>query len=342
MTSSQPLNRAWRVAILGATGAVGRTFLECLERSDLPIAELRVLASPRSAGKRLRFRDRELEVKAVGPESFEGADLALCSAGAAVSEEWAPRILAAGAWVVDNSSRWRMDPSVPLLVPEVNGHNFPKDRSIIANPNCSTIQLVVALKPLDRAFGLTRVFVSTYQSASGAGQKGMRALEAELSTGTADTAVFPRQLMSNVVPQVDVLFADGWSREEVKMLEETRKILERPELPVHPTCVRVPVRIAHSEAVTVLLSRGVSRAELEEVFRSAPGVVWHEANDAYPTPLECAGDDAVHVGRLRLDRADPSVVHFWVVADNLRKGAALNAVQIAARLHRLEGNPPAA
>jgi aspartate-semialdehyde dehydrogenase len=330
---------AWTVAVLGATGAVGRTMLSCLETSALSVRELRALASPRSAGAALSFRGRPVVVEAVGPRSFEGVDLALFSAGGAASGEWAPIARDLGAWVVDNSSRWRMDPAVPLVVPEVNPQAIPERRALIANPNCSTIQLVVALEPLRKRFGLRRVVVSTYQSASGKGQTGLRALQEERRDGTASASVFPGRLLDNVLPQCDVFLEDGYTREEEKMILEARKIFDLPELAVHPTCVRVPVEVSHSEAVYLETERPVSLGEAREALGAAPGIRLLDDPEAslFPTPLNAAGTDPVWVGRIRVDRSDPRGLYLWVVADNLRKGAALNAVQIAELLWEREG-----
>lgn len=331
---------AWTIGILGATGAVGRTFLDCLETAPLEIERLVLTASPRSEGVRLPFRGVEQTVHAASLEQFEGCDLVLCSAGARAAGEWAEPLAAAGMWVVDNSSRYRMDPRVPLIVPEVNRHRMPpadgSEGRLIANPNCSTIQLAVALAPLDRRFGLRRVAVSTYQSAAGKGQVGIDAFQRETKGETPPAGVFPTRLHENVIPQVDIVLDDGWTREEEKMLNESRKILDRPDLPVHVTCVRVPVLLAHSEAVYVELEREFTLAEVEETLGGAEGIHLHGPNleTRYPTPYEAAGSDPVWIGRLRRDRSDPKGLYLWIVADNLRKGAALNAVQIAGALWR--------
>ncbi len=338
---SQVDGRAWRVAIFGATGAVGRTMLTCLEASPIQVRELVLLASPRSAGTRFAFRGREVAVQAVREELFRGVDVALFSAGGTASGEWAPRACAAGAGVIDNSSRWRMDPAVPLVVPEVNAAALTPRRTarpdggahgaLIANPNCSTIQLVVALEPIRRAFGLERVVLATYQSASGKGQTGIQALAEERAEGRARTAAFPAPLLGNVIPQVDVFLDDGFTREEEKTILETRKILGLPGLSVHPTCVRVPVDVGHSEAVYLETTVPASAAAARTVLADAPGITLVHDNDTppFPTPLLTAGTDAVWVGRVRQDRCEPRGLHLWVVSDNLRKGAATNAVQIA-------------
>lgn len=331
----------YAVAIFGATGAVGRTMIERLETSPIGVRELRLLASPRSEGTVLAFRGEPVVVREVQAESFDRVDVALFSAGGAASGIWAPIACARGAAVIDNSSRWRMDPAVPLIVPEVNRQALPSRRrtgadgtrgTLIANPNCSTIQLVVALEPLRRRFGLRRVFVATYQSASGRGETGRAALEEERRTGApASNGAFPGPLLGNVLPQVDAILDDGWTREEEKTLLETRKILGQPELWVHTTCARVPVDVAHSEAVFIECVDEVDLEEARRALRTAEGVVLVEGtgHPPYPTALGAAGTDMVWVGRLRTDRSDPRGLHLWVVADNLRKGAATNALQIA-------------
>jgi aspartate-semialdehyde dehydrogenase len=349
MNATSNETRAWRVAILGATGMVGRTMLTCLASSSIRVREVVLLASPRSAGTVLTFRGEDISVQAVSAELFRGIDLALFSAGAAASGEWAPIACAAGAGVVDNSSRWRMDPAVPLVVPEVNAHVLPPRRAarkdggtqgaLIANPNCSTIQLVVALEPIRRAFGLERVVLATYQSASGRGQTGLRALEEERVRGHARSNTFPAPLLGNVIPQCDVLLDDGYTREEEKTILETRKILGLPELAVHPTCVRVPVDVSHAEAVYLETMRPATAAEARAVLAGAPGIVLVGESETppFPTPLAATGTDAVWVGRVRSDRCEPRGLHLWVVADNLRKGAATNAVQIAELWWEREG-----
>lgn len=341
--------RAWRVAVLGATGMVGRTMLTRLESSSIRVAEVVPLASPRSAGMTLTFRGEDVAVRTVSEAVFHGVDLALFSAGAAASGEWAPRACAAGAGVVDNSSRWRMDPAVPLMVPEVNASALPPRRlarddggaqgALIANPNCATIQLVVALEPIRLAFGLERVFLATYQSASGKGQTGIQALREERATGRAHTTAFPTPLLGNVIPQCDIFLDDGYTREEEKTILETRKILGMPGLAVHPTCVRVPVEIGHAEAVYIETTRPASAAAARAVLAGAPGVVLVADSETppFPTPLAVAGTDPVWVGRVRADRCNPCGLHLWVVADNLRKGAATNAVQIAEAWWEREG-----
>ena len=317
-----------RVAVLGATGAVGRTMLKVLEERHFPADELVLLASERSAGEVLRCRGRDWTVQAVNAGAFEGCDVALFSAGATRSREWAAIAAEAGAVVIDNSSAWRMDPQVPLVVPEVNGarvHDPP--RGIIANPNCATIQLVVALEALRRAAGLERVVVTTFQSVSGAGNKGIAALDAELQGGNSTESPFVAPIAHNVLPYIGARAADGWNEEEEKIRQETRKILEQPELPVAATCVRVPVRVGHSISATVQTAQPLNAAAVSDALRAMENLVYCADKD--PLPLHAAGQDAVYVGHVRIDRDLPNTVHMWVVADNLRKGAATNAVQIA-------------
>jgi aspartate-semialdehyde dehydrogenase len=318
-----------RVAVLGATGAVGRTMLNILEQRAFPAAELLPLASERSAGSRLTWRGREWVVAEPSAQAFRGCDVALFSAGAARSRQWAPVAAAAGAVVIDNSSAWRMDPQVPLVVPEVNG-GAAADRplGIIANPNCATIQLVIALAALHRAAPLARVLVTTLQSVSGAGQKGLDALRTELAGGTSAGTPFAGRIAGNVIPSIGPRGADGWNEEEQKIREETRKILDLPALHVSATCVRVPVETGHSIAATVEFERALPPADARAALQAMSGIRMHDdASD--PFPCDVAGADDVCVGRLRADPDRPDVLHLWIVADNLRKGAATNAVQIA-------------
>jgi aspartate-semialdehyde dehydrogenase len=319
-----------KVAVLGATGAVGRTMLRVLEER-MPAAEAVVpLASARSAGAVVRWRGRDWRVEAPAPGVFRGCRVALFSAGGALSREWAPVAAGEGAVVVDNSSAWRMDPQVPLVVPEVNGDRAAdRPKGIIANPNCSTIQLVLPLEAFRRTAGLARVVVSTYQSVSGAGQKGLRAYRAELEGGTDPESPFPARIVGNVIPRIGGARPGGWTEEEEKMRAETRKILGLPALPVVATCVRVPVRVGHSVSAMIELERDLAMPEAEAALRAMPGVelVADQAPD--PVPDQVAGTDVVRVGRLRRDPDQPNVYHMWIVADNLRKGAATNAVQIA-------------
>ncbi len=333
----------YTTAVLGATGLVGRALLRILEERDFPADRVIALASERSAGSTLPFRGDELTVRRAGPDAFDGVDLVLSSAGGAVSRELLPEAAARGAVSIDNTSAYRMDDEVPLVVPEVNRHRIGdyRGRRIIANPNCSTIQLVVALKPLHDAFGLRRVVVSTYQGVSGAGAAAVNEMfeetRAALGHEPYERSVFPRPIAFNPLPQIDVFLEDGETKEEWKMRVETPKILEAP-VPLHATCVRVPVQVGHSEAVWIETDRAIDPAEAREVLQSSPGieVVDRPANppgdDAYPTAAETAGTDPVYVGRIRRDPTVARGLAFWVVADNLRKGAALNAVQVAEEL----------
>ncbi len=318
-----------RVAVLGATGAVGRTMLRVLEER-LPGVELLPLASARSRGRTLDFDGREWEVDSPREGVFEGCAVALFSAGADLSREWAPRAAAEGAVVVDNSSAWRMDPDVPLVVPEVNaGAAARRPKGIVANPNCSTIQLVVPLEAIRRAAGLTRVVASTYQSVSGAGQKGIDAYRAERAGGSSDASPFPGAIDGNVIPRIGPLLDTGWTQEEEKMRSETRKILDAPDLAVAATCVRVPVEIGHAVAVAVETERPLTVEGAAEALRSMPGLRYMDGAGGDPMPRMEAGRDDIVVGRLRSDPDRPHVLHMWIVADNLRKGAATNTVQIA-------------
>ncbi|CAN5745410.1 aspartate-semialdehyde dehydrogenase [soil metagenome] len=320
------------VAILGATGAVGRTMLKVLAERSFPVEKLTLLASPRSAGSVIRWGGRDHEVRAPAAGVFRGVDVALFSAGAERSREWALRAAEEGAIVVDNSSAWRMDEGVPLVVPEVNSEAIAERRKgIIANPNCSTIQVVVALRPLHAAAGLRRVVLTTFQSVSGAGEKGMAALRGERE-GSNAASPFTRAIDGNAVPQIGDFDDQGWSEEERKMIHEPRKILSLPHLQVAPTCVRVPVEKGHAVQMAVEMERDMPLEEARRTLAEAPGIMLSDLAEAFPTPREIAGRDEVFVGRLRADPDRPNVLHLWVVADNLRKGAATNAVQIAERL----------
>jgi aspartate-semialdehyde dehydrogenase len=328
------------VAICGATGLVGQEFLRILEQRDFPVKELRALASERSVGKRVSFKGEQVPVQVARREAFRGVDVALFSAGGAASRELAPQAAAEGAVVVDNSSAWRMEPGVPLVVPEVNAADIAEHRGIIANPNCSTIQMVVALNPLHRVSPLRRVIVDTYQSVSGAGGKGIRELRtqvADLQAGRpATVAAMPHPIAFNVIPQVDVAMPDGYYKEEWKMIHETRKIMHAPDLAVSATCVRVPVEVSHSEAVHAEFERPIGPAEARAILSEAPGVVVIDdpTQSQYPLAIEAAGRDEVFVGRIRQDASHPNGLALWIVSDNVRKGAALNAVQIAEALVR--------
>jgi aspartate-semialdehyde dehydrogenase len=321
------------VALLGATGAVGRTMLQVLAERKLPVDRLTLLASPRSAGRSIDWGGRSWTCAVAEPGAFRGVDYALFSAGADRSREWGPVAAEEGAIVVDNSSAWRMDPQVPLVVPEVNADAArDRPRGIIANPNCSTIQMVVALEAIRQAAGLVRVVASSYQSVSGAGETGRDALRAELERGTVDGSPFARPIAGNVIPQIGDFDAEGWTGEERKMINETRKILSLPDLPVAATCVRVPVEVGHSVQVMAETERELSVDEARRALAAFPGVIVADDAAGYPTPRETAGRDEVFVGRIRKDPYLPRTLHLWVVADNLRKGAATNAVQIVEAL----------
>jgi aspartate-semialdehyde dehydrogenase len=321
-----------RVAILGATGAVGRTMLQVLEERAFEAEAVIPLASARSAGSTVAWRGREWTVREPSARAFRDCDVALFSAGASRSREWGPVAAAAGAIVIDNSSAWRMDPGVPLVVPEVNAAAIgERPRGIIANPNCATIQLVLPLAALHAAAGLERVVATTFQSVSGAGHRGVAALEAELAGDSAEDSPFVGRIAGNVIPWIGARGDDGWNEEEVKVRLETRKILGLPKLRVSATCVRVPVRVGHSIAATVELASPLPREAALAAMRGWPGMVVHDQGSD-PLPGDVAGSDPVHVGHVRVDPDDPRVLHLWIVADNLRKGAATNAVQIAERL----------
>ncbi len=317
-------------AVVGATGLVGRTMLRVLEERNMPVESLKLLASANSAGKKVRWKGKTHTVEELREDSFTGVDIALFSAGASISRRFAPIAAAAGAVAIDNSSAWRMEKGVPLVVPEVNPHALAKHRGIIANPNCSTIQLVVALKPLHDAFGLKRVVVSTYQAVSGAGQSAVDQLMAELKGKEPAKRKFSRQAAFNTIFHS---FLDGndYSEEEVKMMNETRKIMELPKLAATMTCVRIPTTAGHAESVNVEFEKPATPARVRALLRKTPGVVVMDdvAQDIYPTVLDVDDRDEVLVGRIRKDASQPNTLNMWVVGNNVRKGAATNAVQIA-------------
>jgi len=331
------MTKSFRVAIVGATGAVGRKFIEVLEKRRFPVAAMTLYASPNSVGKVLHFGGKPHRLVGLAPESVEPFDFAFFSAGSSVSREYAPRFAEKGAVVIDNSSAWRMDPGTPLIVPEVNGAEIAKQKGIIANPNCSTIQMVVALKPLHDAAGIRRIVVSTYQAVSGAGGRALAEFDEEvrsdfLKDGLSRRTIFPRPIAFNCIPQVpqkDAYLPTGYTIEETKMIEETRKILGDASIRVAATCVRVPVRNGHSESVNIETERKLTAAEAVAILKKSPGVVVSETPEAFPTPLEVSGRDETFVGRVREDATVPNGLHLWIVADNILKGAALNAVQIA-------------
>jgi aspartate-semialdehyde dehydrogenase len=326
------------VAVVGATGAVGTEMIEVLEERKFPVTRLVPLASTRSAGGMVTFEGNEVLIEVLTKDSFAGVDIALFSAGAELSREFAPIAVKAGAVVIDNSAAWRMAPEVPLVVPEVNAHDIQRHKGIIANPNCSTIQMVVALKPLHDQARIKRIVVTTFQSVSGTGKEAMDELMAEcqdlLSFKEASPKVYPYQIAFNCLPQIDDFLPSGYTKEEMKMVHETRKIMGDQSIHVTATTVRVPVYVGHSEAINIETEQKVSANEARALLSTAPGVLLYDdpAHKIYPMPLEVAGKDEVYVGRIREDESIANGLNLWVVADNLRKGAALNAVQIAEHL----------
>jgi len=332
----------YNVAVVGATGAVGEEMREVLEERQFLVDELRLLASERSAGQALQFKNRMIRVEVLTEDSFKGIDIALFSAGGSVSAKFAPAAVAAGSVVVDNTAYFRMEPDIPLVVPELNSREIAayKNRGIIANPNCSTIQMVVALKPIHDAARIKRVVVSTYQSVSGAGRKAMEELSQQVAAlfngWDLKKEKFPHQIAFNCIPHIDTFVEGGYTKEELKMINETRKVLGEPSLRVTATTVRVPVFCSHSESVNIETEKKLTAADVKAILREAPGVVVADEpeNNVYPMPIDAIGKDATFVGRIREDDSVPNGINLWVVADNLRKGAALNAVQIAEILIR--------
>ncbi|WP_100010911.1 aspartate-semialdehyde dehydrogenase [Lentibacillus sediminis] len=337
---------AYNLAVVGATGAVGQKIIEMLEDKDFPVQTLKLLSSERSAGKTITFKNTEITVEAAVPESFDGVDIALFSAGGSVSKQLAPEAVKRGAVVVDNTSAFRMDEKVPLVVPEVNEGDIQHHQGIIANPNCSTIQMVAALKPIQAAFGLNRVIVSTYQAVSGAGNQANLELEtqsrdylegnemkAELLPVKGDEKHYP--IAFNALPQIDVFQENGYTFEEMKMINETKKIMHAEDLSVAATCVRLPFFTSHAESVYVEVEKaGLQVADLWDVLKDAEGIILEDdpATQTYPTPQSAANKEEVFVGRVRKDLNDDNGFHLWVVSDNLIKGAAWNTIQIAERL----------
>jgi aspartate-semialdehyde dehydrogenase len=334
MSSNQ---KKYNVAIAGATGAVGGAMLDVLQRKNFPVGELRLLASERSIGKKIVFNGQEISVQLLSKDAFTGIDVALFSAGAARSLEFAPAAAAAGAVVIDNSSAFRMDPEVPLVVPEVNPHAIAQytKRGIIANPNCSTIQMLVALKPIYDKVGIKRLVISTYQAVSGTGAKAIDELKAQVLAYAAglpmEHKVYPHQIAFNCLPQIDSFLDNGYTKEEMKMVNETRKIFEDDTIGITATTVRVPVFYGHSEAVNIETRQKISAAEVKELLSHAPGVqlVDEPTLSRYPMAIDCEGKFETLVGRIREDESIANGINMWVVSDNILKGAALNAVQIA-------------
>jgi len=332
----------YNIAVVGATGAVGEQMREVLQERLFPVGDLRLLASERSAGQFLDFNERRVRVEVLREDSFEGIDIALFSAGSSVSDKFAPLAVASGSVVIDNTSRFRMESDVPLVVPEVNPKEIAKYESsgIVANPNCSTIQMVVALKPIHDAARVRRVVVSSYQSASGAGRLAMDELSQQtlaLFNGKEITnEKFPHQLAFNCIPHIDVFLDGGYTKEELKIIQETRKILGEPSLRVTATAVRVPVFCGHSESVNIETEKKLTAQDVRAILREAPGILVCDdpKNNIYPMAIDAVGTDVTLVGRIREDDSVPNGINLWIVADNLRKGAALNAVQIAEILIR--------
>ena len=332
-------NKKYNVAIAGATGAVGGAMLDVLERRNFPLNELRLLASPRSVGKEITFKGKKIAVQLLSKDAFEGIDIALFSAGGDRSIEFAPAAASAGAVVIDNSSAFRMDPEIPLVIPEVNPHAIAgyKKRGIIANPNCSTIQMLVALKPIHDKVGIKRIVVSTYQAVSGTGTPAIEELDQQVKDYANSTAlkneVYPHQIAFNCLPHIDVFLDNGYTKEEMKMVNETRKIFEDDTIGVTATTVRVPVYYGHSEAINIETKQKISAEEVKALLSNAPGVTVTDdpSKNIYPLATDCAGKFDTFVGRIREDESIANGINMWVVSDNILKGAALNTIQIAER-----------
>jgi aspartate-semialdehyde dehydrogenase len=342
--------KKYNVGVVGATGLVGREMVRMLEKQNFPVANLRLFASQRSRGKTLKFKGKEIVVEELTPSSFKVSspgekpslqarlDIALFSAGGSISKEYAPIAAQEGVFVIDNSSAWRMDPEVPLVVPEINSHTLSKDKKIIANPNCSTIQMVVVLAPLHRKARIKRIVVSTYQAVSGAGQKAVVELEEQVSAIASGKKVkpmvFPHQIAYNCIPQIDVFLENGYTKEEMKMVNETKKIIEDDSIAITATCVRVPVFRGHSEAVNIETEKKITPEEARQILKKTEGVVVVDdiSKLKYPLPTKAADSDEIFVGRIREDQSISNGLNMWIVSDNLLKGAALNAVQIGEEL----------
>ncbi|TYR82771.1 aspartate-semialdehyde dehydrogenase [Priestia megaterium] len=343
------MTRELHVAVVGATGAVGQQMIKTLQERNFPVGKLTLLSSARSAGKKLLFNGQEVVVQEATPDSFEGVDIALFSAGGSISKALAPEAVKSGAIVVDNTSAYRMDENVPLVVPEVNEEALKTHNGIIANPNCSTIQMVAALQPLREAYGLSKVLVSTYQAVSGAGAAAINELKEQAKAILEDKEFTPEilpvggdkkhyQIAFNAIPQIDKFQDNGFTFEEMKMINETKKIMNMPELPVAATCVRLPVVTGHSESVYIEIEKdGVTVADVKKLLADAPGIVLQDdpENQVYPMPADCVGKRDVFVGRIRKDLDRDNGFHMWIVSDNLLKGAAWNSVQIAESLIKL-------
>lgn len=332
------MEKKYKLAVAGATGAVGREMLKTLHERKFPVEKVIALASARSAGNVVPYGDEELVVQELKEDSFAGLDLALFSAGGSVSAKFAPHAAHAGCVVIDNSAAWRMDPRCPLVVPEVNPDALAKQQGIIANPNCSTIQMVVVLKPIMDAVGISRVIVSTYQAVSGTGQKGIEELERQVRNlfngRDTENHVYPHRIAFNIIPHIDIFLDNDYTREEMKMVNETKKILDDPHIRVTATCARVPVFYSHSESVNIETRKKLSARDCRALLAQAPGVkvLDNPAEKIYPMPVDATGEDAAYVGRIRNDESIENGLNMWIVSDNIRKGAALNAVQIAEAL----------
>ena len=328
-------DKKYNVAVLGATGVVGKEIFKVLEERNFPIGKMLPLASSRTAGSEVVFKGKTLKVELAGKDSFKDIDVALFSAGASISKDLAPYAVKAGAVVIDNTSHFRMDPDVPLVVPEVNAHAIKRHNGIIANPNCSTAQMVVVLKPIHDAYKIKRVVVSTYQAVSGWGKEAVDELTQQIKSWAEgkplETKILPKQIAFNVVPQIDSFVESGYTKEELKMINETKKIMEDDSIAITATTVRVPVFIGHSEAVNLELVKACEASDVRELLSKAPGVrvIDNPSKKEYPTVLDCVGVDDTLVGRIRKDPSVASGLDLWIVSDNLRKGAATNAVQIA-------------
>ncbi len=338
--------KKYNIAIVGATGAVGGRFLSILEERNFPLKELRLLASERSKGKSLKFKGKSYPIEVLSCDSFKGIDIVLSSAGAARSKEFLPSAVKSGAVCIDNTSAYRMDKNVPLLIPEVNAHALKRHKGIIANPNCSTIQAVVALWPIHKIAKIKRIVASTYQSVSGAGQKKILELDKqirELSKNSVQYEIgnhtvkeslikeLPHQIAYNLIPQIDVFLENFYTKEEMKLVNETRKIMEDDSIRITATCIRVPVNFSHSESINIQTEDKITADEARDILSKSPGikVIDDPLKQAYPMPLDAEGKDEVFVGRIREDESIENGLNLWVVSDNLRKGAALNAIQIA-------------
>jgi aspartate-semialdehyde dehydrogenase len=334
--------KTYNVAVVGATGAVGNEMIAILEQRNFPVQELSLLASERSVGKKLPYKGEEIAVQQLTENSFEHIDIGLFSPGASISKVFAPHAVKAGTVVIDNTSAFRMDPDVPLVVPEVNPHAIARHAGIIANPNCSTIQMVVALKPIHDAVTIKRIVVSTYQAVSGTGKEAIEELETQakniFNQKDIICQVYPHQIAFNCLPHIDVFLENGYTKEEMKMVNETRKIMEDDSIRITATAVRVPVFYGHSEAVNIETAQKITPQEIWTLLSNAPGVtvVDDPKNNLYPLAIEAAGEDDTFVGRIREDESIENGINMWVVSDNLRKGAALNAIQIAEKMIELK------